>query len=95
MSYDSDESIMELHTTQSCVSIGEGGNIRLPDEIYALLGAKSGDELILRWDGDELRLFKQQDALAKLQKFAQDTLSSNSTCSSHDFINHRALDNGE
>jgi AbrB family looped-hinge helix DNA binding protein len=56
---------------QCHVKIGEGGRLIIPAVYRKALDLKIGDELILRLDDGELRLFRQLSALQKIQSIAK------------------------
>lgn len=62
------------------VTLGEGGRIVVPSEYRKALGLQSGDDLIIRIEDNELRLFRRTAALQKIRKALK--------AKSHRKINH-------
>jgi AbrB family looped-hinge helix DNA binding protein len=58
---------------QCHVKIGEGGRLIIPSKYRKALNLHVGDELILRLEDSELRLFRQLNALQKIQLLAKST----------------------
>jgi len=54
--------------TQVKTKIGEGGRIVIPAEYRQALGLQVGDEVILRLEGGELRIFTLNQAIKRAQE---------------------------
>jgi AbrB family looped-hinge helix DNA binding protein len=54
--------------TQVKTKIGEGGRIVIPAEYRQALGLQVGDEVILRLEGRELRIFTLNQAIKRAQE---------------------------
>ena len=54
--------------TQVKTKIGEGGRIVIPAEYLQALGLQVGDEVILRLEGRELRIFTLNQAIKRAQE---------------------------
>ncbi len=54
--------------TQVRTKIGEGGRIVIPAEYRQALGLQVGDEVILRLEGRELRIFTLNQAIKRAQE---------------------------
>jgi AbrB family looped-hinge helix DNA binding protein len=54
--------------TQVKTKIGEGGRIVIPAEYRQALGLQVGDEVILRLEGRELRIFTLNQAIRRAQE---------------------------
>jgi len=54
--------------TQIKTKIGEGGRIVIPAEYRQALGLQVGDEVILRLEGRELRIFTLNQAIKRAQE---------------------------
>ena len=54
--------------TQVKTRIGEGGRIVIPAEYRQALGLQVGDEVILRLEGRELRIFTLNQAIKRAQE---------------------------
>ncbi len=52
---------------RTMVTIGSNGRFVIPAEFRAALGVAQGDKLLLRMDGDELRLSTPEAAIARAQ----------------------------
>jgi len=50
------------------VKINENGRVVIPASIREALGVRPGDELVLRMEGDELRITSQRLLLLKAQR---------------------------
>ncbi len=48
--------------------LGEGGRIVIPAEYRQALGLQVGDEVILRLEGEELRIFTLNQAIRRAQE---------------------------
>lgn len=49
------------------VTFGKGGRIVVPVEYRRALNLKPGDDLIIKLEDDELRLFRRSEALHKIR----------------------------
>jgi AbrB family looped-hinge helix DNA binding protein len=74
------------------VKIGEGGRVVIPAAYRKKLHVKPGDELILRMQDGELRLFRQVQALKHIRETLKGKFPKNVT---DDFIEFRKKDSGE
>lgn len=72
------------------VKIGEGGRVIIPAHYRKALNLHVGDELIIRLEEGEIRLFRQLNALQKLRSRAKST-SKKKNCTD-DFIAFRKKD---
>lgn len=75
---------------QCHVKIGEGGRLIIPSAYRKALNLHIGDDLILRLEDGELRIFRQQNALQKIQAAAKAT--SKQKHHTNDFIAFRKKD---
>jgi AbrB family looped-hinge helix DNA binding protein len=53
---------------QTKTKLGEGGRIVIPAEYRQALGLQVGDEVILRLEGKELRIFTLNQAIRRAQE---------------------------
>lgn len=53
------------------VLMGDGGRIVIPALFRKAIGVSKGDELLIRLHDGEIRIFTQQEALARIRKAAQ------------------------
>lgn len=53
-------------------SVGENGRIVIPSSFRRALGIETGEELILRLEGDELRITTPRLRLARIQKMVRE-----------------------
>lgn len=53
---------------KNSVTLGEGGRVVIPAAYRKAMQLKVGDELVLRMKDGELRIFRQQEALRRLQE---------------------------
>lgn len=58
---------------QCHIKIGEGGRLIIPVKYRKALNLHPGDELILRFEDGELRMFRQLNALQKIRCIAKST----------------------
>ena len=54
--------------TQVKAKLGEGGRIVIPAEYRQALGLQVGDEVIMRLEGKELRIFTLNQAIRRAQE---------------------------
>ena len=73
------------------IKIGEGGRLVIPALYRKELNVQPGDELIIRLDDGELRLFNQQHAL---QRIRQAVHKKSKTTATEDFLAFRKRDSG-
>lgn len=52
-------------------SIGEGGRIVIPANLRKRIGLNVGDQVVLRVENDELRMFTRKQALRQAQEFVR------------------------
>lgn len=55
---------------QTHVKIGEGGRLIIPANIRKALDLHTGEEVIIRLEAGEMRIFRQITALEKIQTIA-------------------------
>ena len=60
--------------TQVKTKIGEGGRIVIPAEYRQALGLQVGDEVILRLEGRELRIFTLNQAIKRAQELVSHSI---------------------
>lgn len=77
---------------QCHVKIDEGGRLIIPAKYRKALDLHPGDELILRFENGELRMFRQLNALQKIRCTAQATSQQKNHTDS--FIVFRKKDKG-
>lgn len=53
------------------VTLGEGGRVVVPAEYRKALGLQPGDDLIIRMEDSELRLYRRTAALQKIRSTLQ------------------------
>jgi AbrB family looped-hinge helix DNA binding protein len=75
---------------QCHVKIGEGGRLIIPARYRKVLNLHTGDELILRLEDGELRMFRQLNALQKIRLLAKTTSKKKNY--TDDFISFRKKD---
>jgi AbrB family looped-hinge helix DNA binding protein len=73
------------------VKIGEGGRVIIPAYYRKALGVQPGDELVIRLQNGELRLFQQTKALERLRSALKEN---DVTLSVKDFLAFRRQDSG-
>ena len=56
------------------VRLSEGGRIVIPAKYRRALGLQVGDEIIVRLDDNELRLFTRRQAIKRVQEMLRGTL---------------------
>lgn len=76
------------------IKIGEGGRIVIPVDCRKALNVKAGDELIVRIEDGELRLFRQTEALKRIQATLKHKLGHIPSITD-DFLAFRKQDSGE
>jgi len=52
-------------------SVGEGGRVVIPAHLRKKMGLKVGDQVVLRLEHDELRIFTRKQALRQAQEFVR------------------------
>lgn len=50
------------------LKVNENGRVVIPAEFRKALGIKAGDEIILRWDDDELRITTMKRRIERAQR---------------------------
>ena len=60
--FDSDRQVVEL---------GAGGRLVIPAPFRAALGMKPGDKLLVRLEGNELRIYTQREAIRRGQELVR------------------------
>jgi AbrB family looped-hinge helix DNA binding protein len=75
------------------IKIGEGGRVVIPAAYRKLLNVRVGDELVLRIQEGELRLFRQSQALKRIRT----AVKQKNTARKHTdaFLRFRTQDSGE
>lgn len=56
---------------ETVASVAEGGRVVLPASFRKLVGLNVGDEVVLRIENNELRVFTRKQALRNAQEFVQ------------------------
>jgi AbrB family looped-hinge helix DNA binding protein len=54
------------------VKINDNGRVVIPASIREALGVKAGDDLVMRMEGDELRITSQRQRILKAQRLIRD-----------------------
>ena len=75
------------------IKIGEGGRLVIPALYRKAMGVQVGDELIIRVQNGELRLFQQAEALKRLRAVVKKGGGKESH--TEDFLAFRRKDSGE
>ncbi len=75
------------------IKIGEGGRLVIPAIYRKALNVEPGDELIIRLDEGELRLFHQKKALEHIRNAVKH--SKRTQEATDEFITFRKKDSGE
>lgn len=75
------------------IKIGEGGRLVIPAVYRKELHIEPGDELILRMQDGELRLFHQKQALANIRKAVKQRIPTHNV--TDEFLAFRKQDSGE
>lgn len=57
--------------TEVKTKLAEGGRVVIPAEYRQALGLHVGDELILRLEGEEVRIFTPKQAIKKVRELVQ------------------------
>jgi AbrB family looped-hinge helix DNA binding protein len=52
-------------------SVGEGGRVVIPANLRKKMGLNVGDQVVLRVENDELRIFTRKQALRQAQAFVR------------------------
>jgi AbrB family looped-hinge helix DNA binding protein len=73
------------------IRIGEGGRVIIPASYRKALGVQPGDELVIRLQNGELRLFQQTKALERLRAALKENKVALSV---EDFLASRREDSG-
>ena len=53
------------------VELGAGGRLVIPAPMRAALGMKEGDKLLVRLEGNELRIYTYQEAMRRAQELVR------------------------
>lgn len=75
------------------IKIGEGGRLIIPAPYRKAMGVHPGDELVIRMQDGELRLFQQAEALKRIRAAVKRRKLKN--YSVDDFLAFRREDSGE
>lgn len=79
---------MEQH-----IKIGEGGRLIIPVAYRKALSLKVGDELILRLEDGELRLFQQKHAIERIRDAFRQNIETKKI--TDDFLSYRKHDESD
>lgn len=55
------------HVIESVTRIGKGGRVVIPAEVRRRMGVQEGDDVVLRLEGEELRIFTPRQAVRSAQ----------------------------
>jgi AbrB family looped-hinge helix DNA binding protein len=53
------------------LKINENGRVVIPADFRKVMGIKAGDEVILRWEDDELRITTMKHRIARAQRLVR------------------------
>lgn len=70
------------------ITLGEGGRVVIPSALRKAIGVAQGDHLIIRLQGAELRLFRQQEAVDRIRNAAR-RIKKKGASVTEDFIDRR------
>ena len=73
---------------EQSIRMGEGGRLVIPAVLRKEMGVGPGDALVARYQDGELRLFRQKEALTKLQAAVEKCTRTN-PYSVDDFLRER------
>jgi AbrB family looped-hinge helix DNA binding protein len=76
------------------ITIGEGGRLVIPVKYRKAMQIKPGDELIVKLEDGELRLFQQKQALENLRKAFRKNRDKNIKNYTDEFLEFRKRDSG-
>jgi AbrB family looped-hinge helix DNA binding protein len=66
------EQVVGLTSTQAQkVELGAGGRVVIPAPMRAALGMKEGDKVLVRLEGNEIRIYTYQEAMRRAQEIVR------------------------
>lgn len=78
---------------QSHTKVGEGGRLVIPAVFRKAMNIHSGDEVVICLDGQEIRIFRQNAAIAKIQSLVRRQARENNQ--TDEFLDFRKQDSHE
>lgn len=75
------------------IKLGEGGRLVIPAIYRKAMGVEPGDELVIKIEDGELRIFQQEEALKRLRAIVKNRKPKNYNLD--DFLSFRREDSGE